>query len=115
VYSARPPRIAYGRISGGWSKSIRVWQTGSIKRDCGEPIFFILALVDREGPWITFAVKGPARLLGGTTQIDAISGVAAINVQSQAGEVIVEASSPELGTGSVRIKTVENPREGTLS
>jgi Glycoside hydrolase family 2 C-terminal domain 5 len=159
----------YGRISGGWSTSIRVWQAGSIKRDCREHIFFIRPsygttcatavgqkgkttvrhelrtagdpervslraqkttlnadgrdvsfieanVVDREGttvpaarPWITFAATGPARLLGGTTQIDAISGVAAINVQSTglAGEVIVETSSPELGTGSVRLNSEE--------
>jgi len=86
----------------------------------GRDVSFIEAdVVDREGttvpaarPWITFAATGPARLLGGTSQIDAISGVAAINVQStsQAGEVIVEASSPELGTGSVRLKTVKNRR-----
>jgi beta-galactosidase len=90
----------------------------------GRDVSFIEAdVVDRAGtivptarPWITFAVTGPARLLGGTTQIDAISGVAAINVQStsQAGEVIVEASSPELGTDSARLKTVKNPLEGTL-
>lgn len=91
----------------------------------GRDVSFIEAdVVDRQGtiiptarPWITFAVKGPARLLGGTTQIDAISGVAAINVQStiQAEEVIVEASSPGLRMGSVRLKTVKKALGGTLS
>jgi len=85
----------------------------------GRDVSFIEAdVVDGEGTivpaarsWMTFAVKGPARLLGGTTQIDAISGVAAINAQStsEPGEVLVEALSPELRMGSVRLKTVKPP------
>jgi hypothetical protein len=54
---------------------------------------------------VSFSVTGPARLLGGATQIDAISGIAAINVQStaQAGEIIVEAKSPGLEAGAARL------------
>src|SRR5262249_6048291 len=83
----------------------------------GRDVSFIEAdVVDGEGtivpiaqPWVTFAVKGPARLLGGATQIDAISGVAAINVQSTGliGEIIVEATSPELRMGSIRVEAVK--------
>jgi beta-galactosidase len=69
----------------------------------GRDVSFIEAdVVDGEGTvvpaarsWITFAIKGPARLLGGTTQIDPISGVAAINAQStsEPGEVLVDPNS----------------------
>jgi beta-galactosidase len=59
--------------------------------------------------WVSFSVTGPARLLGGATQIDAISGIAAINVQStgQAGEIIIEAKSPGLEAGSARLVAVK--------
>lgn len=57
-------------------------------------------------PWIRFTVEGPGRLLGGTTEIDAISGVAAINVQTagQQGEIVVTAAAEGLPSGSVRIQ-----------
>ena len=57
-------------------------------------------------PWISFHVDGPGRLLGGATEIDAISGVSAINVQTsgQPGEVIVTATAEGLEPGSVRIQ-----------
>jgi len=60
-------------------------------------------------PWIRFTVEGPGRLLGGTTEIDAISGVAAINVQTvgQPGEVVVTAAADGLEPGSVRIQAAE--------
>jgi len=52
-------------------------------------------------PWIEFSVQGPGRLLGGTNVVDAISGVAAINVQStgQLGRVTVKAVSVGLEPG----------------
>ena len=58
-------------------------------------------------PWIRFSSQGPGRLLGGTTEIDAINGVAAINVQNngESGEIVVTATSPGLEAGSVRIMT----------
>lgn len=80
-----------------------------------EDVSFVEAdVVDAQGvvvpearPWIHFAVEGPGRLLGGTTHIDAISGVAAINVQTtgQPGEIVVTATSPGLEPGSARIPT----------
>jgi beta-galactosidase len=79
-----------------------------------EDVSFIEAdVVDAQGavvpdarPWIHFVVEGPARLLGGATHIDAISGVAAINVQStgQRGEIVLTGSSPGLEPGLVRIQ-----------
>ena len=80
-----------------------------------EDVSFIEAdVVDAQGvvvpearPWIHFAVEGPGRLLGGTKYIDAISGVAAINVQTtgQPGEIVVTATSAGLEPGSARIHT----------
>ena len=80
-----------------------------------EDVSFIEAdVVDAQGvvvpearPWIHFAVEGPGRLLGGTTHVDAISGMAAMNVQTtgQAGEIVVTATSPGLEPGSARIHT----------
>lgn len=79
-----------------------------------EDVSFIEAdVVDAEGvtvpgarPWIHFRVEGPGRLLGGALDIDAISGVAAINVQStgEPGEIAVTASSPGLESGRARIE-----------
>ena len=78
----------------------------------GADVSFIEAdVVDSAGnvvpdaqPWIKFTVDGPARLLG-TTEIDAISGIAAINLQNtgQAGEIVVHATSPGLQAGSASI------------
>jgi beta-galactosidase len=78
-----------------------------------EDVSFIAAdVVDSNGtvvpdarPWIQFAVRGPGRLLGGTTEIDAITGVAAINVQTtgKPGEITVTATAPKLEPGSVSI------------
>ena len=88
----------------------------TLTADGGEVSFIEADVVDAEGtivpdarPWIAFTVKGPGRLLGGTTQVDAISGIAAINVQStgETGEIVVEATSPGLTTGSVRIEAVK--------
>ncbi len=88
----------------------------TLKADGRDVSFIEAEIVDDSGtivpaarPWISFAVKGPARLLGGTTQVDAISGMAAINVQStgQVGEIMLEAKSPGLGTGSARLAAVQ--------
>jgi beta-galactosidase len=83
----------------------------------GEDVSFIEAdVVDSAGtivpdarPWIHFDIKGPGRILGGVADIDAITGIAAINVQPNAGtgEITVTASSPGLEPSSVRIRSVE--------
>ena len=81
--------------------------------DGADVSFIEAAVVDEDGtivpsarPWIEFTSQGPGRLLGGTTKIDAITGIAAINVQStgQPGEIVIEAKSFGLETGSVRIR-----------
>jgi beta-galactosidase len=80
----------------------------------GADVAFIEAhIVDSEGttvptacPWVSFSAEGPGRLLGGTTEIDAINGIVAINVQStgRTGEIQVSAVSPGLSSGSVQIR-----------
>jgi beta-galactosidase len=65
-------------------------------------------------PWIHFSLEGPGRLLG-ATEMDAISGVAAINMQTTdtAGNVVISASSPGLESGSAHIRvdaTAESSR-----
>jgi beta-galactosidase len=81
--------------------------------DRGDVSFLKADVTDSNGvivpsacPWITFSVKGPGFLLGATTVIDAITGVAAINVQStgQPGEIDVTASSPGLEPGFARLQ-----------
>jgi hypothetical protein len=56
------------------------------------------------------------RLLGGATHIDAISGVAAIKVQTtgQPGEIVVTATSAGLESGSARIRTRKDLAELAL-
>lgn len=63
-------------------------------------------VVPEARPWIRFSVAGPGRLLGAGTEVDAISGIAAVNVQSagEPGEIVVTASSPGLASGSARIQ-----------
>ena len=84
----------------------------ALKAD-GQDVAFIQAhVLDSKGvlvptarPWISFTVEGPARLLGGTTAIDAISGIAAINLQStgESGRALVRAEAPGLTAGSVEL------------
>jgi beta-galactosidase len=79
----------------------------------GEDVSFIEAdVVDESGtivrnvaPWVHFEVTGPGRFLGEMVDIDAISGVAAINLQTNGtkGEITVTASSPGFKTGVVKI------------
>jgi beta-galactosidase len=85
----------------------------SLAADGMDVSFIKAAVTDGNGttvpsarPWISFTLQGPGRLLGGTTTVDAITGLAAINVQStgQPGEIVVEAKSVGLETGSVRIR-----------
>lgn len=63
-------------------------------------------LVPAAHPWISFSVEGPARLLGGTTEIDAISGIAAINLQStgERGRVSVRAEAYGLKSAYTELK-----------
>jgi beta-galactosidase len=81
--------------------------------DRGDVSFLEADVTDSNGvpvpsarPWITFSARGPGRLLGATAEIDAITGVAAINVESigQPGEIEVVATSPGLESGFARLR-----------
>ena len=83
----------------------------------GEDVSFIEAdVVDSAGtivpdarPWIHFNIEGPGRILGGVDDLDAITGIAALNVQTTArkGKITVTATSPGLESSSVRIQSVQ--------
>jgi beta-galactosidase len=84
----------------------------ALKADAQDVAFIQAHVVDYKGvlvpiahPWISFTVEGPGRLLGGTTEIDAISGIAAINLQStgERGPVLVRAEAPGLKAGSLEL------------
>jgi beta-galactosidase len=105
------------RTAGEGRKILLKAEKQSLAADGMDVSFIEAAVVDKDGtvvpsarPWINFAVQGPGRLLGGTTTIDAITGRAAVNVQStsQPGEIVVAATSAGLGTGMVRIRTVQS-------
>jgi beta-galactosidase len=81
--------------------------------DRGDVSFLEADVTDSNGvtvpsarPWITFSVRGPGQLLGATPEINAITGVAAINVEStgQPGEIEVVATSPGLEAGFARLR-----------
>jgi beta-galactosidase len=85
----------------------------SLRADGVDVSFIQAAIVDAAGTtvptaqsWITFSAEGPGRLLGGATEIDAITGIAAINVQNtgQPGEIVVKAESPGLAASLLRIR-----------
>ena len=105
------------RTAGESRKIVLNGEKPTLAADATDVSFIRAAVVDKDGtvvpsarPWISFAVQGPGRLLGGTTTIDAITGLAAINVQStgQPGEIVVQAASAGLETGSVRILAVRS-------
>lgn len=84
----------------------------SLAADGADVLFIEADVVDSAGTvvptarnWLSFSAKGPGRLLGGATHIDAITGVAAINLQStgQAGEIVVNATSPGLAPATLRL------------
>jgi beta-galactosidase len=85
----------------------------TLKADEQDVAFIEADVVDAAGtvvptarPWISFTAEGPGRLLGGTTEVDAISGVAVINLQSSGdpGEVIISATSVGLSSGTIRLR-----------
>ena len=102
------------RTAGESRKILLKAEKESLAADGKDVCFITAAVADKDGttvpgarPWITFTAQGPGRLLGGTTTIDAITGLAAINVQStsEPGLIVVEAASVGHETGSVRIRT----------
>jgi beta-galactosidase len=88
----------------------------SLVADGADVVFIQADVVDSAGTvvptaqnWIAFSATGPGHLLGGAMEIDAISGIVAINLQStgEAGQINVKASSPGLDTVSLRIPAGE--------
>jgi beta-galactosidase len=84
----------------------------ALAADGADVVFIEADVVDSAGTvvptaqnWITFSATGPGRLLGGTTEIDAITGVVAINLQSTGaeGEIVVKATSPGLASATLRV------------
>ena len=82
----------------------------SLVADGADVVFIQADVVDSAGTvvptaqnWIEFSAAGPGRLLGGATEIDAITGIAAINLQStgKVGEIAVRATSPGLSPASL--------------
>jgi beta-galactosidase len=82
----------------------------SLVADGSDVVFIQADVVDSAGTvvptaqnWIAFSAAGPGRLLGGATEIDAIAGIAAINLQStgKVGEIAIRATSPGLRPASL--------------
>ena len=105
------------RTAGESRKIVLKAEKTSLAADAMDVSFIEADVVDKAGtvvpsarPWIHFTAQGPGRLLGGTTVIDAITGRAAINVQStrKPGEIVVTAAAAGLETGSVRIRTTHS-------
>jgi hypothetical protein len=64
----------------------------------------IFAIFSSARPWMLFSLKGPGRWLGDANEVDAISGVAAINLQAtgRSGEIQVSADAAGLLPGTLR-------------
>lgn len=86
-----------------------------LRADDADVCFIEADVVDSAGvivptarPWVRFSLEGPGRLLGAAEEVDAISGVAAINVQAsgEAGAMEVRASALGLLPGSARIRSM---------
>lgn len=100
------------RTAGRASSIVLKPDKSSLVADGSDVIFVEARVVDSAGTvaptaqnWIAFSVTGPGRLLGGTTEIDAITGIAAINVQStgEKGEILIDATSSGLQPASLRV------------
>jgi len=79
----------------------------SIAGDGRDAVRIVAVIADKDGvpapsamPWLTFHVEGPGRVLG-TPVLDAVWGMAAINVMSKPspGDITVTVSSPGLKDG----------------
>jgi len=84
----------------------------SISGDGRDALRIVAVIADKDGvpvpsamPWLTFHVEGPGRLLG-TAVLDAVWGMAAINVLSKpgTGDITVTVSSPGLKDGKCTLR-----------
>ncbi len=105
------------RTAGESRKIVLKAEKTSLAANAMDVSFIEADVVDEAGtvvpsarPWIHFTAQGAGKLLGGTTVIDAITGRAAINVQStrEPGEIVVTAAATGLETGSVPIRTTRS-------
>ena len=87
----------------------------SIMADGRDAVRIVATVADKDGvpvpnamPWITFQAVGPGRLLG-TSVVDAVWGMAAINAMSTTvpGRITVKASSPGLKDGVCVLASAE--------
>jgi beta-galactosidase len=85
----------------------------SITGDGRDAVRIVAVIADKDGvpvpsamPWLTFHVEGPGRVLG-TPVLDAVWGMAAINVMSKpgAGDIAVTVSSPGLKEGKCSLQS----------
>ena len=83
-----------------------------IASDGRDAVRIVAVIADRNGvpvpsamPWLTFHTDGPGRLLG-TPMLDAVWGMAAINVMSKPaeGEITVSVTSPGLKEGQCKLR-----------
>ncbi|HUZ46836.1 MAG TPA: hypothetical protein VMW54_09370 [Terriglobia bacterium] len=99
------------KTAGGPSQVILKPGRPSIRADGRDAVRVVAVVADKDGvmapqacPWLGFRVDGPADLLG-TPVLDAVWGMAAINVNSgnSSGKVQITASSSGLQDGSCSI------------
>ena len=89
----------------------------SMRADGRDAVRIVATVADKDGvpvpnamPWITFQADGPGRLLG-TSVLDAVWGMAAINVMSGTapGRITLRASSPGLNAGVCVLTSEKTP------
>ena len=87
----------------------------SIASDGRDAVRIVAVITDKDGvpvpnamPWLYFHVQGPGRLLG-TPVLDAVWGMAAINVMSKpaTGNITVIVSSPGLRDGTCTLSAAK--------
>ncbi len=86
----------------------------SMRADGRDAVRIVATIADKNGvmvpqacPWLTFRADGPGDLLG-TPVLDAVWGMAAINVHSRnvLGKVLIKATSPGLSDGNCTIHSI---------
>ena len=87
----------------------------SLRADGRDAVRVVAVIADKDGaivpdamPWLTFRAEGPGRLLG-TPVLDAVWGMAAINVLSESspGTINVRVTSPGLQDGTCSLRMEE--------
>jgi len=106
-----------GKTAGEAFQVILQPDRGEMMADGRDAVRIVAVVADSEGvvvpsavPWLSFQVKGPGRLLG-TPVLDAVWGMAAINVLSthETGDVVVTVSAGGLEDGQCLIRSQSSP------